>query len=296
MKCACLLLCAALAGLACAGPAGTNQKPSTGPVMASTLDASKPDDLAGQAAKLAGSASAADQQQLAQSLTSPQFLLRLNTQDEYDRLPSRKLRLAALMDVLSTNTSPAAGETFVALAGSPDFVESESRAELLLRAAANVRPAPPAVVKFFDEQSKPDASNLHLAINAIVDNGSPPAIALLERKISSPDQEPENISGWMRDPILRHRQDVPLLEACERLLTGGAMSDELKRALIEALFDYRPQDWYPPDSDRPRPPDRKSASPQARAILQRIGQWAMQQQSLPKALRDRVARELAELK
>jgi hypothetical protein len=179
---------------------------------------------------------------------------------------------------------------------SPNFLAEEARQDLLLRAAIRMRPATSAVVRFFEKQTRPDASSLHLAIDCIVGNGSGPAIAVLERRLSDGSQEAENVFGWMRDPILRHRQDVPLLGACERLLRGSALSSGLKAALVEALFDYRPEEWYPPDSNRPRPPDRRQASDEARAILGRIGDWVARQEKLPPRLRARVRAELAVLK
>jgi hypothetical protein len=113
--------------------------------------------------------------------------------------------------------------------------------------------------------------------------------------LAAPDQEPENVEGWMRDAILRHRYDLPLLAACERLLRGRALSPGLKVALLESLFDYRPREWYPPDSDRPRPPDVRSAGPPARAVLRRIGDWAFGQKTLPVSLKSRIRAELETL-
>jgi hypothetical protein len=65
-----------------------------------------------------------------------------------------------------------------------------------------------------------------------------------------------------------HRNDEPLLIACERLL-GGPLAPALKSALIDSLFDYRRDEWYR-EVMVYIPPDRAKASPAARATLDRI--------------------------
>jgi hypothetical protein len=262
----------------------------------SALDSKEAEKTAAAAVALARSSSAAEHERLRQDLGSSEFLLRLNSTDEYGRLKAEQLRVAGVLKALADNRSTAAAATIDALAQSKEFLAEPNRQELLLRTVRDRRPASPAVAAFLEQQSHPNADNLHLAIDVIVANGSEPAIAVLERALSSTNQEPENITGWMRDPILRHRQDVPLLKACERLLKGSALSPELKQSLVEVLFDYRPEKWYPPDSDRPSPPQRSAATPEARAVLKEIGDWALQQESLPKDLRAKVQAELAKLK
>ena len=284
-----LLLTAA--GGACHGPAADSFSEKVQTMK--SPNGADPDRIADAACALAASPLEADQQRLRQSLGSPEFLLQLNSEMDYARLRSEQLRVARIIKALSANEAPAARATLELLAGSTAFLAEEARQEILLRAAVAMRPAPPAMIRFFDQQSSPDSSNLHLAVDVMAANGSGPAIALLERKLADPDQEPENITGWMRDPILRHRYDVPLLKACERLLSGRQLPAALNVVLLEALFDYRPGEWYPPDSDRPRPPDVRDAGAEARPILKRIADWAQKQPRVSRKLKDRISSELS---
>jgi hypothetical protein len=262
----------------------------------SALDSKEADKAAAAAVALARSTVPAEQESLRHDLGSSEFLLRLNSTDEYGRLRAEQLRAAGVLKALGDNRSAAAAGTIDFLAQDKEFLAEPSRQELLLRTVRNERPVSPAVAAFLEQQSQPNADNLHLAIDVLAANGSEPAIAVLERALSATNQEPENKTGWMRDPILRHRQDVPLLQACERLLKGHALSPELKQSLVEVLFEYRPEQWYPPDSDRPRPPQRSAASPEARTVLRQIGDWASHQETLPPELRAKVQAELAKLK
>lgn len=78
---------------------------------------------------------------------------------------------------------------------------------------------------------------------------------LLEKKFADPAHAAEAKLDWMHRSILPHRNDLELLRACERLLTGP-LPENLKLALVETLFDYKPDDWYPEHLIR-RPPARQ---------------------------------------
>jgi hypothetical protein len=78
---------------------------------------------------------------------------------------------------------------------------------------------------------------------------------------------------WMRKLILPRRNDLPLLLACERMV-AKSMPPDLRPALVEALFDYRPSKWYRGD-DPPKPPPRSGISDASRKVLERIGRYAL---------------------
>jgi hypothetical protein len=71
--------------------------------------------------------------------------------------------------------------------------------------------------------------------------------------------------------------------------------DDVRVGVVEALFDYRPEEWYI-DSTAPQPPARAAATPAARATLRRIGDYALGRLSLSAPLRSRVSAALAELR
>ena len=248
--------------------------------------------LATEALALAKSFRPEDHSLLLQKLKSEEFLKKLDSEKAYEG-SSNRLRLRYILQILSKNPSPSARSTLVALTQTPDFYKESARADLLIDACAEVRPAPPEVIKFWNDHSQPDDGFTHLTIDAVVENGSEPAIALLEKKMADMKHDEEDKLSWMRSSILTHRNDLVLLQACERML-GGSLSEDLRLSLVEVLFDYRPE-WFPP-SVVLKPPDRGQASPQALAQLRKIGEFALNKMNLKEDLRKKVEKTLEEIK
>jgi hypothetical protein len=205
----------------------------------------------------------ADHNVLLRSLESESFLSRLDSAEDY-LAPPKQLRLARIMMSLMKNPAPSSKEVLVSLTQEARFVSFEPRQELLIRALVSVRPAPLDAARFWNEHSQPESPYLHLTIFMLADNGSPNALILLERKMADPNLEADDKISWMRDPILRHRNEVPMLETCARML-GGSLPADLRPRLVEALCDYRIE-WYL-SCEPPVPPPRHAMSEQARALL-----------------------------
>ena len=74
--------------------------------------------------------------------------------------------------------------------------------------------------------------------------------------------------------MLRHRRDPAVLEMSRDLLRKPELDAERKNALVEALFDYRPRDWYlSPEagaSPPPKPPPANKASAEAKKLLKEV--------------------------
>ena len=245
-----------------------------------------PKQLAEAAFALARSDQDADHDRLLEWLKSPQSLSRLDSEEAYAGV-ARRLRIARVLDALSSNPAPSAKNVLVALTEVPAFIGVPACAELLISACASVRPAPPPVIKFWDEHCQPDDGFTPLTIDALAANGSAPAMALFEKKMADPKHEDDDKIGWMRSSILVHRDDVLLLRSCARML-AGVLPAELRPELIEVLFDYRPMEWYTPAAVY-TPPDRSQASPEARSELRKIGELALK--SIPLTPRQRKAIE-----
>ena len=77
----------------------------------------------------------------------------------------------------------------------------------------------------------------------------------------------------MRSSILTHRNDLVLLKGCARML-AKSLPANLRPALVEVLFDYRPKEWFVPAAVF-TPPDRNQAMPEARTELRKIGDLAL---------------------
>jgi len=242
------------------------------PKDAALLETSQdPDELLDVADQFAAGLSTADREVVLRALTSDGFLNRLDSEEDY-QAPPRQLRLARILKTLMDAPDAGAG-VLVRLTQSPVFVALEPRQNLLIRALAAVRPAPEQAVAFWRRHSTPDAVWRHVTVWALGENGSAPALALLEEILSDPAQDPDEKVAWMHDAVLVHRNSPEMLAMAERLL-GGGLDPALRPDLVESLFDYRPDDWYL-ECTPPEPPPRAAMSRDARERLRRIGERAL---------------------
>jgi hypothetical protein len=222
---------------------------------------------------LARSDKPADQAQLVKKLEDRAFLDTLDTEAEVQNLRFR-IRIERVLEALgAANASAAAQHSLVALTTSATFLHEARRTDGLIRATAIVRPAPPALVHFWEQHSRADDGFTNLTIHAAIENGSPPAIAFFEGKMLDHQHDADDKTVWLHTDVLSHRNDPPLLAGCERLLAGH-LAPALKSALIDSLFDYRPDEWYG-EAAVYTPPDRTKASVQAHATLDRIAYYVL---------------------
>ncbi len=195
------------------------------------------EELAAAALALARSGESADHRTLFEFLSSEAFLSRLDTAEEYEDL-TRKLRLRRVLEALRDNNTaaPSAHETLIKLVSGGAITGHELRCDILISMLAVVRPAPPAVVEFWDAHAQPDDGFTPLTIKAVIENGDETALVLLEKKMIDKTHDDRDKIGWMRSDILSHRNDAPLLRSCRRLLEN-AWNESLKVNLFEVLFD-----------------------------------------------------------
>jgi hypothetical protein len=249
--------------------------------------------LANTAAEFAASDQVADQTVLARALNSEDFLGRLNTPREYDTLITKQLRVAKAIRVLRDSQHAVSKQTLVTLAQGGTFIDGNwRRQELLVRALVTVRPASPPAIKYWDEQSQPAAVNRHVTIEMLCENGTEPAMALLERKLIDPTQETVYKVSWVRAFMLPHRNDLALLQACERMI-AGSLPLPLRYTVLEMLCDYDER-WYP-CCYHPKPPPRVLIQRDAKEVLARICRNAKANMELSPSLRLSVNRTLAEI-
>lgn len=253
-----------------------------------------PGELMGAAIAAARSPDAADHELLRKHLEGQAFLARLDSEADYKQAAKYKLRVSRVVDALGRNPAPSAQKALVALTGDKVFLADEERIIALLQASANVRPPPPELVKFWDAHSHPDDGFTPTTITALLDNGTPPATVLLEKKLADPGHDEDERLAWMRSMLLVHRNDLPLLEACERMLKG-TLPKALRPALVEVLFDYRPGEWYRP-ATVVSPPSLLAATPEARAQLRKLGELALKSVTLSETQKKAVEARLEEIK
>jgi len=230
---------------------------------------------------------------LRSALLSGEFLEKLDSDEEYLNSAARRLRVARVLDALSKNDSPHARVTLTKLTENEMFLEEPVRTVYLIESTARLKPPPPAVIDFWKTQSDPDEGLPALVVSALVENGTPDALKLLEMIMADPRQDKEDKTIWIRSDILEHRDDFLLLQSCERMLNGG-LPEDLRPVLVEALFDYRPEKWYSPSFNY-SPPDRRLASEQALDQLRKIGRLALSSMMLTVRQKETVRKTLKEI-
>jgi hypothetical protein len=228
-------------------------------------------DLRKQATRLASSSNEGELRQVFDKLSDASFLNELDSPEDY-QAPATELRVATVVQTLAQNRNPKAQQTLVELTKSPAFTASRSRVHLLVLALIEVRPSPEPAIRFWQQHSKQDSVLRHVTVNAIADNGSPPAIALLGQILSDESRPQSERILWFRDPVLRHRTEPEMLRMADGLIRGPAPS-ALRCALVEALTDYRPQ-WYL-ECEPPVPGDWLKAPSQSKEIARPLLDWVL---------------------
>ncbi len=271
-----------------AQPRENNMDADPAQVLQSSEDSA---ELVVVAVTLARSAEPRDHETLLKSLQSTVFLGRLDSEEDYQR-PRRMLRIASVLDALAKNKASSAREVLVSLTQNPPFLDFPSRTELLIEASVVIRPATPETVKFWEKHFDPEDIYVTLLVEALLENGTTPALELFEKKMADPAFEDERKVYWMRVKVLPHRNDTPVLRSCERLLADG-LPENLRPNLVEVLFDWQ-ETWYRP-SNLITCPNPAGLGASGRAQLRRIGQYALKNVKLSNEQRQAVENTLEQL-
>lgn len=258
-----------------------------------TTSSQNPDSLLQEMQKLAASTNPQDQKKLLEFLSSIEAIYRLDPREDHIRKPVNKLRLAQLYQTIRGNDSAPMRETLAALVRSGKPINCDACDTMLIKALAIVRPPTAEVLKFWETHSDPDSVHIKFVIDALADNGTAPAIGLLEKRMVDATIAPEQKIAWMHEAILQHRRNPVLLASLDRILTT-TLPKQLRPHLVESLFDYRPQDWYRVDANVPTP-DSQPLTSEARRLLKKIGTTALKKVSLNASQRQAVTKAMREL-
>jgi hypothetical protein len=234
-------------------------------------------DVKRAAVAFAASPVSDDHMVLGQRLASSAFLERLDLPEDYEGT-FIDLRLARVIKTLMDNQEPSANQLILGLIHAGQFQAHVLRMQLEIRALAVVRPSPPPAIQYWDRLSSPVSPIAYDVIEALCVNQSAPAMQLLENKIADPTHERFEKLSWMRELILPRRIDDPLLACCGRLVTS-TMPVDLRADLVEALFHYKPDDWYI-ECEPPKPPTLEAASERAKQMFIHIARFALEQVEL----------------
>jgi len=234
---------------------------------------------------------------LTQYLDSAGFLQRLDNEESY-RGTWSDLRLARVMQTTmeqyeQTGGSKSLESLLLGLIDSKVYQGNTLRRQLLIRALAVIKPSPEKAVSYWQSQSLPDGILNYDVAQALCVNQSEPAMTLLANLLSDSSQETAQQTAWMQQIVMPIRNDTPVLKACEQAITSP-LEDPVKFSYIEALFDYKAQEWFM-DCEPPEPPSRSLASIEAKEVIERIGRYALDNVNLNEELRRKVALGLKEI-
>jgi hypothetical protein len=192
------------------------------------------------------------------------------------------------------NRIPMVDKLLVSLTRAPAYQSNALRIQLEIHALAAMTPSPQEALVYCDRYSQPGGVLTYHVIDALCTNKSPPAIVLLEQKFNNSEHDVYEKQSWMREIILPLRHDVPLVLASERLITQS-LPEENKVDFIEALFDYKPDDWYM-ECAPPLPPDDAAITVTVRDALIRIGEYGMSRLTLADELRQKIQAKIDSLR
>ncbi len=251
------------------------------------------DDLYGSSCNLARSSFENDMLRLESRLSNRVFLHSLDSEEAYSG-PVVRLHVAGILQILSENDCDSARGLLLKLTHSQVFLEHRARVELLIRSLIPIRPSPKEVIEFWDKHFLPEDGYSSITASALLENGSEPAISLFEIKIKDSRFPKTEREFWLTGLVLQYRNDINLLQACDRLMDSD-LEDDYQSLLLEVLFDYRPNKWYGAGY-RYKPPPREEAEIQALKMLQILGEKILGDPSLENSKRRRLKSEIVKIK
>jgi len=149
-----------------------------------------------------------------------------------------------------------------------------------------IQPAPDAAIAYWRMYAEPGGVLVYDVVEALCDNRSEPAIALLEQIFANRGHDRYEMQSWMREIILPIRDDLRLVLMCEKLICQ-VLDGPLKIDLLEVMFDYQPDSWYI-ECEPPVPPTRIALDAAVRASLTNTGRFGLEMPELPSALSERI--------
>lgn len=241
------------------------------PVTTATPNTGLPDPgpafvLSETAKEASARAESGDHSRLAAELIDAAWLDRLDPPALAQVLPASHLQLTHVLRALA-RSAPAA---FSGLASNPAYLQNEARRAALLTASGSCREPGEALVALWRAQVDPEGEDLETAVAAMFQSASAAAHTVLESTFANEAFDPELVASWFRGPLLALRQDQTTLAWIEKLLARAEMREELPSLLVDALFEYRPRDWYPHGQPAPVPPPRAKLTDASRTLLLRI--------------------------
>jgi hypothetical protein len=250
-------------------------------------------ELLKAAMQLARSKDPVDTDTLSRYLTSGPFLGRLDTPPDYANAAKRQLHISRVVHTLSQNPASDAKLLIVKLLEDKTYMAEPDRVDAALRASASVRPPPPELVRFWRGCLDPNEPYTYVLTAVLLQNGTAPALGIFGEYLNHVGYESEDKRFILYTDLLPYRYNITVVEFADRALRG-AIPQDLRVPMVEALFDYRPAEWYLVHAAVDEP-DISTASPAALSQLRRVGEFVLKNVQMSDQLRDRVQHAVTDL-
>jgi hypothetical protein len=241
-------------------------------------ESDNPKELVNTARMFAASPDPADQKVVGRHLGSAAFLDKLDPPEAYQVYKPHQLGAARIVKTLIDADAQPQRDTIVGLTASDEFNKRDPLIELLIRSLAADKPASDKTIAYWEKHASPESVYADNVVAAIMVNQSRPAMDLFERLMNDPKQDDEYKYAWLRDKMLRKRNDTPILACCERMVLQNTLVQDWHEPVIEAVFTWQPG-WYG-SCRKPNPPMRVMAPEESKNILERLGRHTVENMEL----------------
>ena len=115
--------------------------------------------------------------------------------------------------------------------------------DALIYAAGEVHQPSKVLLHWVDEQGTPK-NGANLAVEAFARMATDESCALIEKRMLSNGYDKYDKMGWLHSILIPVRDHPAVVRLYKRLMQATIEDDEVREALVQSLFDYRPKEWY----------------------------------------------------
>lgn len=199
---------------------------------------------------------------LARALRSEAFLLHLDPPTEGDAASVQNVGL--IFAALRENPSEWSGRLCELMYGEAGFRAVLSRVNLLLGALAAVEPVTESGAGVF--RAAIGEGFAEVLAPLLLRNASPLALTVFEEMLRGGAVSDEVKIDILHRSVLPRRGDRRVLECVARLVRNG-LSDAVRVAAVETVFDYQSRLWFGPAMHPPLPPAWEDSETRALEFL-----------------------------
>ncbi len=133
----------------------------------------------------------------------------------------------------------------------PDFIRRQTNAGAFVYGAAEVREPSASFLQLVDNPNLGEFMG-NAIVRSLAKMATDDSCARIEKHLLSKDAEMSDKIGWLRKHLLVVRDHPAVIALYKRLLGSDRVEKDLREALVQTLFDYRPKEWSIYDAPPPR--------------------------------------------